>query len=125
MKKLMMILAMLALTLTLSNETFAQGGKKQHSKQARTNFVDANGDGVCDNAGTNASQGKRVNFVDADGDGVCDNAGTGLGKGKRTNFVDANGDGVCDNAANPIKQQLRDGTGTGSGNKGKKRGGSK
>jgi hypothetical protein len=61
-------------------------------------------------------------WVDADGDGVCDNAGTG--NGKQTNFVDADGDGVCDNAGNPIKQQLRDGTGAGNGNKAgmKKRG---
>lgn len=34
-------------------------------------------------------------FVDADGDGVCDNyaAGNGCGRG----YVDENGDGVCDN----------------------------
>ena len=43
-----------------------------------TNFVDTNGDGVCDNAGT----GTGVNFVDANGDGVCDNVGTGTGRGQ-------------------------------------------
>lgn len=32
-------------------------------------------------------------YVDADGDGVCDNIGTGVGG----NFVDADGDGICDN----------------------------
>jgi hypothetical protein len=49
-----------------------------------------------------------ANFVDADGDGVCDNAGQALGtmarQGRRSlagqaqgqNFVDADGDGVCD-----------------------------
>jgi len=42
-----------------------------------TNYVDADGDGVCDNAGT----GTGTNYVDADGDGVCDNAGTGTGTG--------------------------------------------
>jgi rubredoxin len=49
-------------------------------------YVDADGDGICDNCGTN--------FVDADGDGVCDNC-TG------TNYVDADGDGVCDNMVTP------------------------
>ncbi len=72
-------------------------------------FVDADGDGVCDNAprdgsgqqngrqagqqtgrqmGQGAMQGQGRSFVDADGDGVCDN------------FVDADGDGVCDNCMN-------------------------
>ena len=67
----------------------------------RGNFVDADGDGVCDN------------FIDEDGDGVCDHcANLGGGRGHRGfngtctntqgsftrgNFVDADGDGVCDN----------------------------
>lgn len=45
------------------------------------------------------------NFVDADGDGVCDNRGSGnqrlrtpgCGLGQGAGFVDADGDGVCDN----------------------------
>lgn len=77
------------------------------------NFVDVDEDGVCDNMGSGAGEGKQYrgagmqgqNFVDADGDGTCDNKGTGLGKGKQhrgagqqgQNFVDADGDGVCDN----------------------------
>ena len=47
------------------------------------NFVDANGDGVCDNVGTGVCA-----YVDADGDGFCDTCGIG--------FVDADGDGICD-----------------------------
>lgn len=50
-----------------------------------TNFVDADGDGVCDNYGTNCpNPNGGGNFVDADGDGVCDNYGTyrqGAGNG--------------------------------------------
>ncbi len=49
------------------------------------NFVDADGDGICDNGDTHCS------FVDADGDGVCDNGDT------HCSFVDADGDGICDN----------------------------
>ena len=50
------------------------------------NYVDADGDGICDNAGNGRG------YVDADGDGICDNAGNGRG------YVDTDGDGICDNA---------------------------
>ena len=36
-------------------------------------FVDADGDGVCDNFGN----GRCAGYVDADGDGVCDRSGSG------------------------------------------------
>lgn len=55
-------------------------------------FVDADGDGVCDNAGA------MCGYVDEDGDGVCDLCGAGRGgcpAGAGTAFVDE--DGVCDN----------------------------
>ncbi len=57
-------------------------------------FVDANGDGICDNLaqgsrgmgrGRAAGGGRGPAFVDADGDGVCDNlaqAGAGYGRGR-------------------------------------------
>ena len=42
--------------------------------------MDADGDGVCDNAGTGCGMyGAGRGYVDADGDGVCDNAGMGCG----------------------------------------------
>lgn len=56
-------------------------------------FVDADGDGICDNAGS------RCVYADADGDGLCDVCGAGHGScpaGEGTAFVDADGDGVCD-----------------------------
>ena len=52
------------------------------------NFVDADGDGVCDNRGSGNQRlrtpgcrlGHGMGFVDADGDGVCDNRnGQGVG----------------------------------------------
>ena len=67
------------------------------------NFVDADGDGVCDNCGTGMGRGaggQGLGFVDADGDGICDNYGTGAGRGaggQGRGFVDADGDGICDN----------------------------
>lgn len=64
----------------------------------RRNFVDADGDGICDNAGRGEAGCGRY-FVDADGDGICDNAGRG-GAGCGRYFIDADGDGVCDNYGN-------------------------
>lgn len=86
-------------------------------------FVDADGDGICDNSGSvciyaDADRngvcdvcgvnhgicltGEGTAFADADGDGICDNCGAyhwrsmaGIGCGE--NFVDTDGDGVCDN----------------------------
>lgn len=48
-------------------------------------FVDANKDGICDNAGTQCKNAKGSNFVDANGDGKCDNNANGTGcQGKGT-----------------------------------------
>ena len=44
-------------------------------------------------AGYGSQQGQGIGYVDANGDGICDNHGSACG-----NYVDANGDGVCDNA---------------------------
>jgi hypothetical protein len=86
------------------------------ANENRQNYVDADGDGVCDNRGTgncgNGNGQNGQNYVDADGDGVCDNRGTGNcgnGNGQNgQNYVDADGDGVCDNY----------GTGNGNGGNG-------
>lgn len=48
-----------------------------HGGCGGVSYVDADGDGVCDNRGTACG----VNFVDADGDGVCDNYASGQGRG--------------------------------------------
>jgi hypothetical protein len=86
-------------------------------------FVDADGDGINDNArqgvrnGRGMVKGARGVFVDADGDGINDNApdddgdgipngqdsdyvrqGAGNGRGAKGVFVDADGDGINDNA---------------------------
>lgn len=58
------------------------------STVAECNYVDANGDGICDNCSTyhrHDLAGDRCGryFVDMDGDGVC-------------YYSDADGDGVCD-----------------------------
>lgn len=71
---------------------FAAGaGNKQ-------NYVDSNGDSICDNAAANCA------CADADNDSVCDNCGKYLSKNVSVdttgkNYADADGDGVCDNAS--------------------------
>lgn len=61
-------------------------------------FVDANGDGICDLQGSRQGQGS--NFVDANGDGICDNAGSqaqqrqGQGKGNMSRQM-RTGNGGC------------------------------
>jgi hypothetical protein len=58
-----------------------------------SNFVDADGDGVCDICGNVPGSGQMMhgqgqqgamgsNFVDADGDGICDNYGA-MSQGQR------------------------------------------
>lgn len=93
------LLSALGLVLALSmcaTTAFAAGPGRGR------NFVDTDGDGVCDNAGS------MCIYADADGDGICDMCGTNYRNcltGDGTAFVDADGDGICDNY----------GTGQGSG----------
>lgn len=81
----------------------AGSGMGLHTCGQGNSFVDADGDGICDNCGQGNS------FVDADGDGICDHRGNGNSfvdadgdgicdhRGQGNSFVDADGDGVCDN----------------------------
>lgn len=121
MKNLMIILATVLLTVSFNNEIFAQGGKDNAPK---TNWIDLDGDGICDNYTGTPKMNKgtvKLNFIDADGDGVCDNNSSGgsiigaapVDPTSNPNFIDADGDGVCDNYPG-LKQQLQDGTGTGT-----------
>ena len=71
------------------------------SKQDRTcaGYVDADGDGTCDNCGS-AARGAHhgcTNYVDEDGNGVCDACTTGSGCRNGAGYVDTDGDGTCDN----------------------------
>lgn len=69
---------------------------------------------VFSTAVTAAGPGNGRNYVDADGNGVCDNAGSnGNGCGRRSGcgkgYADADGNGVCDNAEYAIKYNLNGG----------------
>ncbi len=49
-----------------------------------------------------------VNYVDENGDGICDNYGSGQCRGNGQGYVDANNDGICDNAG--ARQCMTSGT---------------
>lgn len=84
MKRIITMFLAVLMVAGLATTAMARGGYGRGR-----NYVDADGNGVCDNYGTGCGR----NYVDADGDGVCDNYGTGCGR----NYVDADGDGVWDN----------------------------
>ena len=91
MKRSLILAAILAVSVFLVISAFVSADDEVVSgNQTRPSFIDADGDGICDNSGKALGSGQgwgkkyRTNFVDEDGDGVCDN------------FVDEDGDGICD-----------------------------
>ena len=72
-------------------------------------------------AQTGTCQGNGAGYVDADGDGACDNAGSGVcqgngnANGNGAGYVDADGDGACDNAGSGVCQGNGNGSGVGNG----------
>lgn len=130
MKRILSLAALLAFafTLTLVNTDNASAQDKSTAR----GFVDANNDGINDNAPDHDGDGipngrdedytrTQVNtngrgFVDADGDGINDNApdhdGDGIPNGQDPDFVRGSGTGT------PAGKALRGGTtggGTGTG----------
>ncbi|MFH1052067.1 MAG: T9SS type A sorting domain-containing protein [bacterium] len=103
MKKLFGMIALVTMLIFVTTNADAQGrngkGNNNGGNHGTVNFVDADGDGICDN------------FVDEDGDGKCDHC-TGLGTG----FIDEDGDGNCDNQGTG---NMGSGNGQGQGGKGK------
>lgn len=69
MKKIAAGIAAAALILTLSTASAFAAGRGY-----RGNFLDENGDGICDNRGTALCEGRSgCSFTDENGDGICDN----------------------------------------------------
>lgn len=80
-KALLGILAAVAALSVVTTAAFAAGPGGGRC------FVDADGDGIWDNAGT------RCVYADADGDGVCDNASSCRGSGCGRGFHGGHGNG--------------------------------
>ena len=55
-------------------------------------FIDENGDGICDYYGTDGCYGTHHGqyYVDENGDGVCDNYGTSGCYGRNQNYINTN-----------------------------------
>lgn len=105
MKRLINLSAILVLVSIFSTTIFAQDQNGQYRKmvkaqtlqqdsQTGVNWVDADGDGICDNYGTNQGQGKGYGLKDGSGAGVRPQDGTGFGKSAGAGS--GTGTGVCD-----------------------------
>lgn len=71
--------AILTASTSMAGTLATQGGGMACPYNACGNYVDDNGDGVCDNCGTACRHAACGNYVDDNGDGVCDNIGAGGG----------------------------------------------
>ncbi|MEZ4680665.1 MAG: hypothetical protein R2932_41265 [Caldilineaceae bacterium] len=78
-----------------------QSSAAQNRNDACVNFVDEDGDGICDNAGQQLGMGHMM------GRGMASGAGTGVGLGVNGTPQHQHGDGECDLGTPP-----RDGTGS-------------
>ena len=127
-RKLMVpVFAALAMVMVMGTAAFAADAPVTQPTAAGqcVNFVDADGDGVCDNAGQQLGQRSGAVNGQRGGQQIGRSGqqgmrGTGLGQNANGSFVDADGDGVCDNLG--TQAPLRDGTGnqnrTGNGQRG-------
>jgi hypothetical protein len=122
------VIAALALVLVLGTVAYAADAPATYGAGQCANFVDANGDGVCDNLGQNVpprdgtgsqyGTGSQNNGQYGAGQGQ---AAVGTGVGGNGSFVDADNDGVCDNLGQNVPP--RDGTGSQNGKTTTQRGG--
>jgi len=126
-KMMVPVVAALVLTTVMATAAFAVGNGPAvpvGAGQCAT-FVDANNDGVCDNAGTGvAPQDGTGNQNGAGSKAASANraanyANRGVAQYDNPSFVDADGDAVCDNLGTAIP--ARDGTGTQTGRGGGRR----
>lgn len=96
MKKLVIFAAAILALTFLSSNSFAQSQGNGNHGAVKTNWVDSNGDGICDNVGTSlqgsSKSGKGYGKKDGSGNPVRPMDGTGFGK-KAGNLT---GTGVCD-----------------------------
>jgi len=80
MKKLTLITGIIIMIAFLAGTVNAQSTQSdekatlaQTDQKTSSNFIDKNGDGVCDNNPDCCKNGKSTKFVDENGDGICDN----------------------------------------------------
>lgn len=83
------VLAALMVATTIVTSVPVSAAAAGRGMNGIRNYVDADGNGICDNRTGLGCQGRGrgngLRFVDENNDGICDN------------FVDENNNGVCDN----------------------------
>lgn len=85
MKRLALLTSVLFLAMLFTSNSYAQSTPSGNGKNfgAKTNWVDADGDGICDNFGTNQQankSGKGYGKKDGTGNPARPQDGTGFGK---------------------------------------------
>jgi len=110
MKKLILITGMMIgiafLAGTLNAQSTQNADKSTKAQTTQTdqktpgNFVDKNGDGVCDNKPNCCTKEKCTKFVDENGDGICDNCKTNCGQGNCCGKGMQNGKCATENKSN-------------------------
>ena len=98
MKNLMNLAIVLFVVSLLTGSMLAQQGLgPQNLDSPRTNWVDADGDGICDNVGTDLqganSKAMKMNKGANKGTGVGDGTGSGFGDGSGVRPQDGTGFG--------------------------------
>lgn len=110
MKKTLTLAFAVLLVGAVSAAAQTPAAPAQATTSVGASFVDANGDGICDNYQTGTRRGRvgtaRGGYGPGDGTG---NRGVGA------NFVDANGDGICDNYPAGARQGRAGAAGGGNG----------
>ena len=124
-RKFVPVIAALALVLVLGTVAYAADAPATYGAGQCATFVDADGDGVCDNLGQNVpprdGTGSQYGTGGSQYGAGQGQAAVGTGVGGCGSFVDANGDGVCDNLGQNVPP--RDGTGSQNGTTTTQRGG--
>ena len=100
MKRTTLVLAAVLSLVLLSTSSFAQAtnGTGSQGQGTQINWVDANGDGICDNFGTanQGSLGKGKGYGKKDGTGNPVRPQDGTGYGRKGGNAAANATGTCD-----------------------------
>ena len=82
--KLLVLVVVVAFVSIMIYKNCGSCGGRSCAKQANCHYVDADGDGKCDNAGKACCQSDCKEFTDADNDGKCDKCGIEM-KDKKEN----------------------------------------
>ncbi len=105
MKRIINVLTVLILLSVFTSTIFAQENNAKVQKEVKAQTLQAN-------------TGSGPNWVDSDGDGICDNFGTdnqGSGNGNQRGLKDGTKSRLMQKDGTRARMMLKDGTGAGNG----------